>query len=295
MRKFGFYILALLIMVVILMFFLDKIYTYSYTHGIPRNKVSYVLSLDRDTINYVFLGSSRVDNFIDAGVIESETKKKALNLGIQGAKIYDYYLMLQLLQQQKINIDSVFIQVDYVFNMEGDSEILKSFLMPFIESKTISSFIKERDPDYWKLKYIPFYRYLVYDYKLGFREFFSTAINKPSKTNFENGYFPKFGNSGEKMGLALPPRIKESNKGINAINEFAEKNNIKIVYFIAPVCSGTKNLDYSKKLQNKLSPFLDFSSIFLEHDEYFFNCGHLNDKGAQKFSKIMTDTITSSN
>lgn len=294
MRRFGFYIAALLLVVLALMVSLDKIYTYTYTHGIPRNKIAYTLSLDRDTINYVFLGSSRVDNFIDADVIESVTNKKALNLGVQGAGIDDYYLMLQLIQQQKVVTDTIFIQVDYVFNMEGDSDILKSFLMPYIGNKTIASYIEKRDNDYWRIKNLPFYRYLVYDYKLGFREFFSTFINKPSKTDFKNGYFPEFGSTGEKLMLSLPAKIKEKNEGIEAINAYAKKHNLNIVYFISPVCGATKNLDYSKKLQKKLFPFLDFSTVFLKHDEYFFNCGHVNNKGAREFSKIMANTIKKS-
>ena len=294
MRQFGYYIVALLFVVLALMASLDKVYTYTYTHSLPRNKVSYTLSLDQDTINYIFLGSSRVENFIDADVIESITKKKALNLGIQGARIDDYYLMLRLLQQQQIYTDTVFIQVDYVFNMEGDSNILKSYLMPYIKDKTISSYIRKRDKDYWKLKNLPFYRYLVYDYKLGFREFFSTSINKSSSTNFENGFFPNFGNSREKMTFSLPAEITEANKGIEAINAFAKDHDINVVYFIAPFCGATKNLDYSKKLGTKLSPFLDFSSIFFQHDEFFFNCGHVNSKGAQEFSKIMANTIKGS-
>jgi hypothetical protein len=284
MKKFFKYILLLLINVVALLYLLDVLYTYTYKNGIARNKVSYVLSMNDKYIDYIFLGSSRVDNTIDAEVIERITRKKALNLGIQAAKMDDYYLMLKLLKKQNIKSEIVFIQVDYVYNMDGTSEILKSYLMPYIDDDLISSYIKERDPDFYKLKYIPFYKYQVYDYKLGFRECFNTFINKKSRFNLENGYDAKYGSTGSKLQASLPKTINKESKTITAINEFAKENNIKVVYFMAPFCFDTENKDFSKKLKERIPGLLDYSQLFTE-DSYFFNCSHLNDKGGKEFSK----------
>lgn len=284
MGKFFKYIGFLVIMVIALLYLLEWLYTNTYTKGLPRNKVSYVLSMNDKYIDYIFLGSSRVDNNIDAEVIETITGKKALNLGIQGAKLDDYFLMLQLLKKQNINAEIVFIQVDYVYNMDGTSEILKSYLMPYIEDDLISSYIKERDSNYYKLKYLPFYRYLVYDYKLGFREHFNTFINKKSRLDLSNGYDAKYGTIGSKLQANLPKTINKESKTITAINEFAKENNIKVVYFMAPFCFNTINKDFSQKLKQKIPGLLDYSQLFTE-DKYFFNPSHLNDLGAKEFSK----------
>jgi hypothetical protein len=211
---------------------------------------------------------------------------KALNLGIQAAKLNDLFFMLQLLQKQNIKSVIVFIQVDYIYNIDGNSEILKSYLMPYIDDDLISSYIKERDPDFYKLKYIPFYKYLVYDYKLGFREHFSTFVNKKSTLNLENGYDAKYGSIGSKLQASLPKTINKENKTITAINEFAKENNIKVVYFMAPFCFDTKNKDFSQKLKQKIPGLLDYTQLFKE-DNYFYNPSHLNDKGAKEFSKRM--------
>lgn len=284
MRKFFKYILLLAIILMALLYLLEFLYTHTYKNGIPRNKVSYVMSMNDKYIDYIFLGSSRVDNTIDAEVIEKITGKKALNLGVQAAKLNDLFFMLQLLQKQNIKSETVFIQVDYIYNMEGNSEILKSYLMPYMEDDLIAEYIKERDPDFYKLKYIPFYKYLVYDYKLGFREHFNTFINKKSRLKLENGYDAKYGSTGLKLQASLPKTINKDSKTITAINKFAKENNIKVVYFMAPFCFDTKNKDFSLKLKQKIPGFLDYSQLFTE-DKYFFNPSHLNDKGAKEFSK----------
>jgi len=284
MGKFFKYIGFLVIVVIALLYLLDLLYTNTYTKGLPRNKVSYVLSMKDTSIDYIFLGSSRVDNNIDAAVIESITGKKALNLGIQAAKLNDLFFMLQLLKKQNIKAEIVFIQVDYIYNIGGNSEILKSYLMPYIEDDVISSYIKERDSNYYKLKYLPFYRYLAYDYKLGFREHFNTFINKKSSLNLANGYDAKYGTIASTLQASLPKTINKENKTIEKINKFAKKNNIKVVYFMAPFCYDTKNKDFSQKLKQRIPGLLDYSQLFTD-DNYFYNSSHLNDKGAKEFSK----------
>lgn len=291
MMKFFTYIFSIFAIIIVALYGLDIIYTWGYKHGTPRNKVSYIMQRENDSINYIFIGSSRVDNTVNADIITSITGKSAINLGIQAAKTDDYLIILKILKERNIKAEHIFIQVDYVFNINGNSEILKSEFMPFINNQVINEILKERDPEYYQLKYIPFYRYLKYDYKIGFREFFNSAIGNKNKIDLKNGYYAKFGNSGQKLASSLPDHIVKENKNINRINSFAQKNNMSIIYFMAPFCPNTENLEYSKKLSKKLPNFLDYSQIFPTENEYFYNCSHLNDKGASEFSKIIAQDI----
>jgi hypothetical protein len=132
---------------------------------------------------------------------------------------------------------------------------------------------------------------MVYDYKLGFREFFNSFIQKKPRVNLSNGYNPKYETAVETLKSSLPPQIIKENKTITQINSFAEKNDIQIIYFTSPMCANTKNLDYTSKLSTRLPQYLDFSKIFIDHDEYFFNCSHINDNGARVFSEKFGDII----
>lgn len=291
MKKFLKYLLLIIFLFISLLFLLDSIYTYAYKHGTPRNKVSYLMQSENDTIDYIFIGSSRVDNTINAKIISDITGKSAINLGFQSAKLEDYYLILKLIEERNIKSERIFIQVDYVYNLDGNSELLRSEIMPFLNDPVISEHLKQKDPDYFKLKNIPFYRYLKYDYKIGFREFFNSVIHNNNKINLENGFFPKYGHSGEKLTSSLPKTIAEENSNLTKIDSFAAKHDLSIIYFMAPFCPNTKNLDYSKKLNEKLNFFLDYSNIFPNNENYFYNCSHLNNLGASVFSKLIAQDI----
>ena len=292
MKRFGFYIALILLVSVLILSVLDLVYTYTYVQGTPRNKISHLLSKENETIDHVFIGSSRVDNSIDAELVESITNKKAINLGIQGAKLDDSFLLVQLLEKQEIKTEIIFIQVDYTYNFNDDnSEILKSSLMPYIREDPISEFLQKRDEEFLFLKYFPFYRYLKYDYQLGFREFLNTAIGNKPRVNLKNGYFPKQGNNGRPLKGNLPSKILDENKNISAINSFAEKHDMKIIYFMAPYCTSPEETDFPEELSARIEGFLDFSGIFTDKKEYFFDCGHLNDRGAKEFSKIFAKKI----
>lgn len=293
MKKFLYHISILILSGIIMLFILDKLYTYLYTNSTPRNKVSHIFSIKNKEIDYVFIGSSRVDNHIDPKIIENLTGKTAINLGIQGAKLNDSYLLLQLLNEHEIKTETIFIQVDYNYNINGNSKFLTTALMPHLKNKLVSELVKERHPDFYYLKNIPFYRYMIYDYKIGFREVFNAAINNEPTINLNSGYYPLTGHREYNFNASLPSTILNENQIIKKIDSFAKKNNMNIQYFTAPFCANTKNIDYTSKLQDKIPGLMDFSRLFSDKDEYFFNCTHLNDKGAKEFSRILAQSLRS--
>ncbi|MDT0643057.1 hypothetical protein RM553_09480 [Zunongwangia sp. F363] len=292
MKRFALYIISVLCVILGIFFFLDVVYTSIYTYGIPRNKISHLLNIEKKDIDYVFIGSSRVENTIDTEIIEDITGKKALNLGIQEVRLNDSFMLLQLLYEQNIKPEIVFIQVDYIYNKDKSSGFLKSSLMPYIKDDRIGSMLKSREPNYYALRYIPFYRYLKYDYKSGFREVFNILTGNEPYINLESGYYPLYGNSGNNFRRHLPDTIAKKNKYLRAINKFAKEKNIKIAYFMSPFCSETKNLEYTKKLRKKIPSLIDYSTLFFEQDAgYFYDCDHLNNKGAEKFSEVFAEKI----
>jgi hypothetical protein len=49
-------------------------------------------------------------------------------MGFQAAKFSDVYLLLQLVKEYNIKTDKIFIQLDYIYNMEN--EFSKCFTPP---------------------------------------------------------------------------------------------------------------------------------------------------------------------
>lgn len=185
----------------------------------------------------------------------------------------------------------MFLQVDYIYNFESGSTIVSSESLPYIrKNEIIRAHLEAGDQDYLVNYYIPFYRYATHDYKIGFREFFSSAINKKSKINFNDGFDPKEGAFTEDKNYKLPDNIIGHNKIFESINQLCKANNIDVVYFCAPFCSTVQQSKYIDQLKTKIPGLRDYSKSL--EDEYFYNCGHLNKRGAEIFTeKLVNDCL----
>lgn len=294
MRKFGVFIGIFLFLGLALAVALDFGFTTIYKQAVPRTKFQYLRSLANTKVNYIFLGSSRVENGIDPKVIKQLTQKSVANAGYEAAKLGDLYTMLQLVQEYRIKADTIFIQVDYIFDIEGNSINLPYEMAPFIRETAAA---KEYYLDYLNkplaFYYFPFYRYLDLDQKIGFRELFANAIAKKTQVLTNQGFSPLqplAGNGIHDNHEALPSTIREKNIFLDEIKRFAALHHIKIVFFCAPFCGHTKNLDYIKKLKMKIPELYDFSNSIKE-ESHFVNCFHLNATGAARFTEIFTQTV----
>ena len=294
MRKFVIQIIGILSISLILLLVFDFTYTTIYENANPRTKFQYLRSLKNTKVNYVFLGSSRVENGIDPFIVENRTQKKCINLGYEAAKLGDIYTVLQLLKSYAIVTDTVFIQVDYIFDIKGHSINLPYEMTPFIKDNPVTkdyllNYIGEGPSMY----YIPFIRYCRSDQKIGFRDFFANLIGKKTTVTENKGYSPlsvqaiEITNSNH---FSLPASITSYSPYYEKIKKYGDANNIKIVFFCAPFCRHTKNLDYVRKLKTKIPDLYDFSTV-VQQDSMFVNCFHLNESGATEFTEVFAKKI----
>lgn len=266
------------------MVLLDFIYTSIYERSNPRNKFQYVLNLKPKKINYIFLGSSRVANGIVTDEIIKSTEKKTINLGMEGAHLNDNLLQLKLLLNKGIVADKIFVQVDYQYENLEKSSIAKVDAIPFIHDPIIKEHLEKEIEDFSQMYYVPFYRYMVSDYKVGFRELFFSIINKKPKIDFNDGFSPKE-ETHELKKISLPKSIASRNEVLEEMQAMCDQKEIELVLFCAPFCSLTENFDYIVKLKAKLPEIQDYSRVV--DDNLFFDCGHLNKSGATVFTKLL--------
>lgn len=291
MKKFSTYIVVGTLIILAVMSVLDLVYTKIYETSYPRSKFQYLRSLKNKKVDYIFIGSSRVENGIVPSVIYKKTGKNAVNLGFQAAKLGDIYTVLQLIKQYNIHSDKILIQVDYIYNMEGGhSNMFQYEMIPFIRENAIT---KKYSDTYSENPvanyYIPFYRYCNNDLKIGFREVFANVIGKKTNIIANRGYGAKYGNS-TKMQGALPDTILGRNAILDSIQFYVKQNHMEVLFYCAPFCQNNQNKDFTTKLKSKIPGFLDFSNV-IEDDAMFLNCNHLNDTGAQRFTEIFTEEV----
>jgi len=288
MKKFLKYLFFIVFVILFSMVVLDKAYTYVYENSLPRNKTQHILQLNDIKIDYIFLGSSRVENHIVTRLVEEKTGKRALNLGVQGGRLDDAFLMLKLLKNNNVSTEKVFIQVDYLFNFENPSTIVGTESLPYIRSNEIISEHNKNHPDFKQNYYFPFYRYCKNDFKLGFREFFNSIRQKKPRIDLTDGFNP-INEIFSDNNPSLPGTIRYQNKNIEAINSFCKDNKIEVVYFCAPFCKDMKNIEYIDKLKLRIPTLIDFSREIMSN-EFFKNCTHLNEKGAKLFTEKLIET-----
>ncbi|WP_395059659.1 hypothetical protein [Flavobacterium sp.] len=292
MRIFIKHFLKILLILVVSAYALDFFYTNVFEKSLPRTKFQNLRALKNKSLDYVFLGSSRVENGISPEVIKNKTGKTAMNLGFQASKMADIYLILQLLDEYHINYKKAFIQVDYIFNIEnGFSNVLSYEILPFInENKLISNHCQLNDKNnFWRNINIPFYRYSITSQKIGIREIVSNLIKKQTNVFKDNGYSPLYGDfSIGKYGL--PKKIALKNKYYDSVVNYSLKNNKEVVYFIAPFRISNNDFSFVQKLETKILGLKNFSNE-LPHNKYFQNNNHLNNDGAIAFTTILTEKL----
>jgi hypothetical protein len=295
MKKFSRYIIGSLVAILAVLFVLDVAYTKIYETSHPRTKFQYLRSLKNKKVDYIFIGSSRVENGIVPSILKEKTGKEAVNLGFQAAKLRDIYTLLQLIKEYNLHYEAILIQVDYIYNIKaGHSNIFEYEMTPFIrENAIIKAYFDTYSESPFANYYLPFYRYANNDLKLGFREVFANIVHKKNNVTTDAGYGATYGNATELTG-ALPDKILEHNAIMDSIQSFVKQNQMEVVFYCAPFCKNNQNKDFTAKLKTKIPGLQDFSGA-IEDDRMFLNCNHLNDRGARRFTEIFVEEVLMNN
>ena len=152
---------------------LDAIYTLVYHQSNTRNKIDYLYNSKDQNYDVIFLGSSRVNNHFVPKIFNDQGLK-TYNFGLTRSRLEESALMLKLMVERNYKIKKLILQVDLNINTNDHSEAIRSLFMPYLHSSaTIRNHYKNID-EYNELLFIPFYRYMNYDARIGFREFYQS-------------------------------------------------------------------------------------------------------------------------
>ncbi len=289
MRNFFKVLIAISVITLLLMFFLDIGYSSAFKNGQPRSKIQNILQLKNKHYNVAFFGSSRTENHIDCKLITELTGKSCVNFGISGGSPGDMLILMKLAKNRQLTFKQVFMQVDYNFESSGITELFKANLVPFINETSIKKQLRSYREEFF-YNSIPFYRFMVYDKVVGIREATASLLKLKHNTNIEIGFFPKQG-IGKAVAGTFPETIQDKSPELNQMQELYKNTNTKFEFFTAPYCAEVKNRDFMDKVQLKLPRLHNYIALFDDKDEYFFNCGHLNEAGAEVFTKTLVEDL----
>ncbi len=283
MKDFLFFIFKICLIFLLVAVSLDFLYTAVYLQPNNRRKVSYLYTSPPKKMDVVILGSSRAENHLISKMFE-EKGLTTFNFGMQGSRFFESDLILKLLLEKKNSIKNVIVEVDLNLRSElnkySESNSLK--FMPYLyDSESIQNQFKNLS-EYKFEYYVPFYRYMKYETKIGFREVFLTVLGKRGNEIDNEGFRALSGNA-KKMKANLSKSVPCRNIYYEDIKELCKKNNINLIAIMTPMCENTKGIDYFEKVK-KIYPEIHNYENVVKEDKYFYSCGHMNGEGAKKFT-----------
>lgn len=284
MRRFLIYTVKIIAIIFISAIVLDILYTFVYMQTDCRNKIVNIYNTKDKKFDVIFLGSSRANNHFVAKLF-NDKGLKSFNYGISGSRLEESVLMLKLMLERNYKIKNIIIEVDLNINSDGYSEITRARFMPYLHQSDVIRNYYKNIPEFNKLYYIPFFRYINYEAKIGFREVFFSLKQKKSSDMYYDGYYA-LNNEGKNMAMDIDKRHPKKNKAYNEIKEICKKNKINLIAVTTPVCQNTTNMEYFKQV-SLLYPEVHNYEKAITEDTYFSSCGHMNNKGARKFTAII--------
>ena len=289
MNKFLLYTLKIGLLTILIAIVLDFGYTKVFLQSSNRGKIEKVFNSKGEKYDVVILGSSRANNHFVAPMFE-ERGLKTFNYGMSGGHLFEASLLLQLMIERNYQIKNVILEADLNLSNDHQAEGISAKFLPFLhESETIRRHF-ENESDFMELYYIPFYRYVKYDAKIGVREVWDTSRNKPTSLLDNKGYYPlgKKPNANMKNNIANLNPLKK-NQYYYEIKQLCEQKGINFIAIMTPMCENTKGMDYFDKVKELYPEIHNYENAVLE-DKYFSSCGHLNDAGARLFTaRILKD------
>lgn len=282
MKKFILFLGKLLIVLVLASVALDLLYTFVYARSKSRNKIDYLYTSKNLNYDVVFLGSSRVANHFVPEIF-NKNGLKSYNFGLTRSRLEESALMLKLMIERNYKIKTLVLQVDLNINSNDHSEAIRSLFMPYLHQSQIIRNHYKNIAEYKELLYVPFFRYMNYDARIGFREFVKSALHEKTNALDNDGFYTLKTNQRPMIAADLSKYYPKKNKGYDEIKAICKKNNIHLIAVTTPICTETINRSYFKKIKKIYPEVCNFEDSVVDQ-KYFSTCGHLNKAGAIEFT-----------
>ena len=287
MNRFLKYTILFLVILFLASLLLDVLYTAIISHSAQRNKIENVIHTTNKKYDVIIMGTSRANNHFVTELFEKEGLK-AFNYGISGAHLFETSLLLKLMVANKYEIKNLILEADLSICNEKRDEGTTARFMPYIHRNKIIKKHYENEADFYQIYYLPFYRYIKFDNKIGFRELYDVASKKPTNTLHNKGYYPLISHKKGNMKNNISSLKVIRNKYYEEIKQICKDNNIKLTVVMTPMCENTKGLNYFDKVQQLYPEIHNFENVITD-DKYFASCGHLNDEGAKMYTNYILD------
>ncbi|MEP6803031.1 MAG: hypothetical protein ABI892_00805 [Flavobacterium sp.] len=284
MKRFLIYIIKIIVVAIFIAVALDGIYTAIFMKSENRGKIETVFNSKSQNYDVVILGSSRANNHFVSQMFEDKGLK-TFNYGMSGGHLFEASLMLKLMIERKYNIKNLVLESDLNLSSDQESDGVSAKFLPYIHTSDVIRQHFYNQKSFNELYYIPFYRYIKYDSKIGFREILKIEYGERTNALDNLGYYPleKHKNGNMKNNIANLNPLKH-NKYYEEIKNICKVNHINFIPIMTPMCENVTGMDYFDKVKKAYPEIHNYENVVVEN-KYFSSCGHLTDQGAKMFTE----------
>jgi len=289
MKRFLIYTAKILITTILIAVILDGLYTYVFLQSKNRGKIETVFNSKSKKYDVVILGSSRANNHFVSQMFEDKGLK-TFNYGMSGGHLFEASLMLKLMIERKYEIKNIILEADLSLSNDHESDGVSAKFLPYIHNSEVIKEHFKTQKNFNELYYVPFYRYIKYDSKIGFREVYKIGAGEKTNSLDNLGYYPlsKHKNGNMKNNIVNLKPLKH-NKYYEEIKNICKANNINFIPVMTPMCENVVGMNYFDKVKKAYPEIHNYENVVIEN-KYFSSCGHMTDAGAKMFTaRILKD------
>lgn len=258
----------------------------------------------------LFLGSSRMKNHANPKIVDSILQVNSFNGGQNAATVTEANLILKNYLATHIAPQLVVLGLD-IFSLNTHAHKVGFYptYLPFMENAEVNRILKSEGVNTGLLRTFTFLRSIEYD------DYYKSSILKVALNQREldkgDFYYKGFeSNSYETidermLSAAKPYHMKVDPEAVESLVELVQlckRNEIQLVFVYAPEFKGLNwrsvdNADsvftiYRTVAEKYAVPFYRDDSLAISNDASLFrNPGHLNTKGAEVYSTILSHRL----
>ncbi len=313
MKKFLLKLVGWISLFLVFGLILLTVYKYKfYGNGTMRQKAAFY-EKNSEKYNAIILGSSRMYRHLDPAILDSVTHHqiKAYNMATGGSFFTESSYIFHQLKLDK-NVKYLFFELQGLLPLESNVLSTKALYYHDLRTSIFESNYYWESKD-WDGIYTAFEHYFINVFYLKKLDQTNYFIDQGS-ADYRDGYYPlekEYNRSTsvktqrdyyvkDTMQLFLkrnePLKMIKMNTSweneIISLNNECDKRGIKLV-LVSPIFTEPYDLSFLKEVSN--TKILDFTSRKKFKDFYSSknaqDNGHLNQRGAKKFSKIFADSL----
>lgn len=257
---------------------LDHFYQKS---SIFKTNIIYSKSYNIENKDILILGGSRGLTGLNSKYLSDKTHKTIFNLATDDTQLPVHLMQLKMLLSRGIRPKCIILDL---LSEEGFSHSALRF-MPLIGDADVDDFFRKFNGNTWIVlqEVFPLYKYIYYNVELLYPSFIVARKHKYQYRSDENGdyQYPDVVGNLKKDSISVM-RLQQSATYEN-FRKLCDQNGIRLVTLIEPF--------YMEKVETVYPEVINFSTLYNDKPQYFFDYMHLNATGRTAYNVVVADTL----